>query len=86
MFIEYPVGRETGPVCYTVSEFCQAHRLSRSTIYQMWANGTGPRVIRICTKLLISFEAAAEWRRQREAGITPPEPSIANPVEARRVT
>lgn len=52
---------------YTVEEFCKAHRLSRSMLYQFWRAGQGPRKMCIGTKVLISIEAAADWRREREA-------------------
>ena len=55
------------PTVYTVAEFCTAHRLSRSRIYKEWTEGTGPRVMRVGTKVLISREAAADWRRSRES-------------------
>ena len=53
--------------CFTVAEFCDAHRISRAKLYQLWKAGTGPRVLRIGSKVLITFEAAADWRREREA-------------------
>ena len=52
---------------FTVAEFCEAHRLSRSYLYKIWAAGTGPRIMRVGSKVLISIEAAEDWRRAREA-------------------
>ena len=52
---------------FTISEFCQAYRISRSKLYQLFHAGTGPRVMRVGTKILISDEAATDWRREREA-------------------
>jgi predicted DNA-binding transcriptional regulator AlpA len=60
---------------YTVDEFCKAHRLSRSTLYQFWRDGAGPRKMQIGTKVLISVEAAADWRRAREIASAPAEGS-----------
>jgi len=51
---------------YTIQEFCHAHRFSRSKLYQMWDEGIGPRWMYVGTKRLISDEAAADWRRERE--------------------
>jgi hypothetical protein len=51
---------------YTVKEFCEAHRISRSGLYGLWRAGIGPRFISIGIKKLITIEAAAEWRRERE--------------------
>lgn len=58
--------RETGRAAYTVSEFCDAHRVSRSKLYQLWAAGVGPRFIQIGTKKIITIEAARDWRRSGE--------------------
>ena len=52
---------------FTIAEFCEAHRISRSALYKMWAAGTGPRIMRAGSKVLISIEAAGDWRREREA-------------------
>ncbi len=55
------------PVIFTVAEFCSAHRISRSKLYQLWRSGIGPRSIKVGSKNLITAEAASEWRRQLEA-------------------
>jgi hypothetical protein len=52
---------------FTVAEFCTAHKVSRSRLYKEWNEGTGPRVLRVGTKILITKEAAADWRRSRES-------------------
>jgi hypothetical protein len=52
---------------FTVNEFCIAHRICRSKLYQFWKAGTGPRVMQVGQRLMISVEAAADWRREREA-------------------
>jgi hypothetical protein len=52
------------PVVYTVTEFCVAHKISRSKLYQLWRSGMGPRAVKIGSKNLITAEAACEWRRQ----------------------
>lgn len=51
----------------TVNEFCAAHRISRTRLYQEWKDGTGPRFFRVGAKILITDEAGADWRREREA-------------------
>ena len=58
------------PVIYTVNEFCTAHRVSRSGLYKLWREGAGPRVKRVGTKILISAEAAAEWRAAGESVVS----------------
>jgi hypothetical protein len=50
---------------FTVKEFCVAHGISPSTYYGLKARGLGPREIN-AGRTLVSFEAAAEWRRARE--------------------
>ncbi len=55
------------PKTYTVKQFTQAYNLSRSTVYRMWRDGRGPRVLRVGRKVLISVEAAEEWVRAMEA-------------------
>jgi hypothetical protein len=62
---------------FTVDEFCSAHRISRSKLYQMWNAGIGPRIMRIGTKVLITIEAAEAWRREREAEAAAQEPVAA---------
>jgi len=72
MSLEHSPARDTGDsreaerAAYTISEFCDAHRISRSKLYQLWAVGTGPRFIRIGSKKIITIEAAAAWRHSRE--------------------
>jgi predicted DNA-binding transcriptional regulator AlpA len=56
------------PRCaFTIAEFCQAHRISRSTLYGLWREGRGPRTKNIGAKRIITLEAAAEWRSASEA-------------------
>ena len=61
----------TTHAAYTVPEFCVAHRIARSALYKLWQEGNGPRRFQIgpgrSSKVLISAEAAADWRREREA-------------------
>jgi hypothetical protein len=62
--------QSTGPpgaVAFTVAEFCEAHRISRSFLYSEWKVGRGPRFMRAGVKRIITGEAAADWRREREA-------------------
>ena len=51
---------------FTVTEFCEAHQISQPYYYQLRLKGLGPREMRLGRKVLISHEAAADWRRQRE--------------------
>ena len=51
---------------YTIAEFCQAYRVSRAELYEMWKAGTGPRRTRKGIKgVIITIEAALEWERRK---------------------
>jgi hypothetical protein len=52
---------------YTIDEFCMAHRISCRTFYDLIERG---ELMHIGSKKLISAEAAAKWRRQREGTAT----------------
>jgi hypothetical protein len=67
MSLEHFPARRGGHAAYTISEFCAAYRLSRSKLYQLWTAGIGPRFFRVGAKILISNDAAVDWRREREA-------------------
>ena len=51
----------------TVDEFCRAHRMSRAQLYEDWAQKRGPRFYYNGNRRRITPEAAADWRREREA-------------------
>jgi predicted DNA-binding transcriptional regulator AlpA len=51
---------------YTVEEFCIAHHISRPFFYKLLKDGTGPRVMKLGSRTLISIESAADWRRASE--------------------
>jgi predicted DNA-binding transcriptional regulator AlpA len=51
---------------FDIFEFCHRHAISRSAFYNSLKNGTGPRLMRLGSKVLISREAAEAWRRERE--------------------
>ena len=52
---------------YSVPEFARAFRLSRATVYNMWRDGSGPAKMRVRGRVLISRNAAEQWRRGLEA-------------------
>jgi hypothetical protein len=52
---------------YTIDEFCEAERISRSLLYRAWREGWGPRFHLIGSHKRISPEARLEWRRSLEA-------------------
>ena len=51
---------------FTVTEFAEAFRLSRATVYNMWRDGDGPAKMRVRGRVLISRAGAEEWRREVE--------------------
>ena len=56
-----------GRACYSIRTFCEDHAISRSMFYELINLGIGPRLTKIGKKVLITAEAAADWRREREA-------------------
>ena len=54
-------------LAWSIEEFAQLHSLSRSHFFNMRAAGVGPSEMRCGSKVLISREAAARWRIEREA-------------------
>ena len=53
--------------CFTIEEFCRAHRVGRSTYYRLREEGRGPDECRLLGKIVITKEAAARWRAARDA-------------------
>ncbi len=54
------------PQAFTVTQFADAHFVSRTHVYALIKAGKGPRVMKVGRRTLISVEAAADWRRQLE--------------------
>jgi hypothetical protein len=52
---------------YTVEEFCEAERMSRSMVYKLWSQGKGPRFYYVGNVRRITHQARIEWQREREA-------------------
>jgi hypothetical protein len=64
-------GRKIGttePDAFSIAEFCQRHGISIAMYYKMRAQEptSVPREIHLGTRRLISREAAADWRAERE--------------------
>jgi hypothetical protein len=57
----------TAPCAFTIKEFCESHKISQAFYYVMKNEGWGPAEMHAGQRVLISQEAAAEWRRAREA-------------------
>jgi hypothetical protein len=55
------------PAAYSIPTFCVAHGISESFYYAFRKDGLGPTEMRVGDRILISAEAAARWRAEREA-------------------
>jgi hypothetical protein len=64
MHLHIPRGTMTSasPAAFSISEFCSAHRISRSTFYRLLKAGDAPALTHVRSRVLISAEAAAAWR------------------------
>jgi hypothetical protein len=61
----------TPRLALSVSEFCAAHGISEGMYYKLKKQRLAPREMKVGTRTLITFEAAAEWRREREGASAP---------------
>jgi hypothetical protein len=52
---------------YPIPEFCNRNSISRGMFYELDKIGKAPRTMRFGQKRLITAEAAADGRREREA-------------------
>jgi hypothetical protein len=52
---------------YSIEQFCQAHGISIDLYFKMQRQGLGPATMKVGGRTLISIEAAAAWRSEREA-------------------
>ena len=56
---------------YSISQFCKMHGdMSRPFFYNLLKKGKAPRLMHLGGRVLISVEAADEWRKQIEMGGT----------------
>lgn len=57
----------TTPIAaYTIKEFCDAHGFSIAFYYVLKKRKEAPREMKLGRRILISAEAAADWRKTRE--------------------
>jgi excisionase family DNA binding protein len=52
---------------YTVEEFCEVERISRSMVYKLWSQGKGPRFYMVGSVRRISHQARIEWQQRLAA-------------------
>jgi hypothetical protein len=51
---------------FSIEEFCRRHGISPQLFYKLKPQGLMPPTFRLGTRVLISREAAARWRAERE--------------------
>jgi excisionase family DNA binding protein len=69
-------GIEPMPIrAYSVAEFCRIFRVSRPSVYKLFASGELHSVVR-CRRRLIPVESAEAWWQQESA--SPMQPSLRN--------
>ena len=61
-----PVSADPNSLAMSISEFARLHGISQDQFFKMQREKWGPTVMHVGSRTLISHEAAAEWRRQRE--------------------
>jgi hypothetical protein len=71
MSLEHSPARTNRRCAFTISEFCDAHRISRSKFYLLKAKGKAPRITDLDGKQIITDEDAAAWRRERSEETAP---------------
>jgi hypothetical protein len=65
-------------LAFSIRQFCALHGISLDFYFKLARRGLGPRVMWVGARTLISVEAAADWRAERECaalpGAEPPAP------------
>ena len=51
---------------FSLERFCRRHGISLAMYYKIASQGLTPRTFNIGTRVLVSEESAAAWRRERE--------------------
>ena len=55
---------------HTIPSFCESNAISESQYYTLKRQGRGPREIELNKRIIITEQAEADWRVQREAETT----------------
>lgn len=63
--------RPIQPLAFSIHEFAEAHGISIDNYFKLQRLGLGPRTMKAGARTLITVEAAAAWRRGREAATAP---------------
>jgi hypothetical protein len=67
MSLEHSPARSGERYAFKISEFCAAHRISRSKFYELKRIGKAPRITDCDGARIITVEDAEAWRRERSA-------------------
>ena len=62
-----PVDRTVPQLAMSIPQFAEAHGISASMYFKLKKQGLTPREMKVGSRTLITFEAAAQWRTEREA-------------------
>jgi hypothetical protein len=62
-----PVRANPDALAMSIENFCELHGFSQDMFFKMQREGWGPDTIKVGARTLITREAAAKWRRQRQA-------------------
>jgi hypothetical protein len=60
-----------GRKAYSIDEFCGSHGIFRAMLRKLLARDPGPRLMRVGARVLVSEEAARDWRRAMETTTRP---------------
>jgi hypothetical protein len=75
--------RELVDPSFTIAEFCEVERMSRSALYNLWKQGKGPRYYLNGTSRRITGQARRDFHREREADAQALRASVTATGEAR---
>ncbi len=81
MSLEHSPARNGERCAFKISEFCEAHRISRSKFYLLKSKGLAPRITDVDGAQIITVEDAARWRRERAEDATAAAPVAATPAK-----
>jgi hypothetical protein len=61
-----PPSVDPNALALSIKAFCVLHNISEDQFFKMKREGWGPAVMQVGSRTLISHEAAAAWRAERE--------------------
>jgi predicted DNA-binding transcriptional regulator AlpA len=67
---------------FDIPGFCRWAKISRSTLYQMWEAGTGPRFFKAGTAVRITKRSGRDWFAEREAAASEPVAPSGRPMRS----